>query len=89
MRLIAHLFACFRRRRTERLSGVVRFYSTNRGIGWIAPHENLPELTFSAKTLPRAGLRDLNPGDRVTFVRDGSEARRLRRYRESPQWAGV
>jgi cold shock CspA family protein len=72
----------FRRRSTERCTGVVMSYSPDRGIAWIAPHHDLSILTVEARVLRRSRLLDLKAGDRVKWdAREGAQPRRLFRYR--------
>jgi hypothetical protein len=77
------LFRFLFRQPRKRYTGVVRFHRLG-DRAWIWPHEALPEVIASAKTLRRARLQ-LNPGDRVEFelieTATGMEARHLRRYR--------
>jgi CspA family cold shock protein len=58
-------------------SGTVKFFNASKGFGFIAPDDGGPDVFVHATALERAGLRELNEGDRVTF--DIEEDRRSRK----------
>lgn len=51
-----------------RITGIVKFYNTARGFGFIAPHDGQKDVFVHATALERAGIHALNEGDQVSFV---------------------
>ncbi len=48
-------------------SGTVKFFNASKGFGFIQPDDGGPDVFVHATALERAGLRDLNEGDQVSF----------------------
>lgn len=51
-----------------RVSGVVKFFNTAKGFGFIAPQDGSKDVFVHASALEAAGIHGLNEGDKVTFV---------------------
>ncbi len=51
-----------------RTTGVVKFFNTAKGFGFIKPEDGGNDVFVHATALERAGIRSLNEGDKVTFV---------------------
>ena len=51
-----------------RVTGVVKFFNTAKGFGFITPESGGKDVFVHATALEAAGIRSLNEGDRVTFV---------------------
>ena len=76
------------RRRRERATGIVTYFSAADRRAWVAPHNNLSIITVDATVLKRSGFfRDpLRAGDRVAWLaHQGGAPRRLWRYRRAEQ----
>lgn len=56
------------------IKGVVKFYNSQKGFGFIQPEDGSKDVFVHATALERAGLSGLNEGDRVSF--DTREDRR-------------
>ncbi len=54
--------------------GTVKFYNSQKGFGFIQPDHGGKDVFVHATALERAGLRDLNEGQKVAF--DTEEDRR-------------
>ena len=48
-------------------SGTVKFFNASKGFGFIQPDDGGPDVFVHATALERAGIRDLNEGDQVSF----------------------
>ena len=48
-------------------TGTVKFFNPSKGFGFIAPEDGSPDVFVHATALERAGISELNEGDRVTF----------------------
>ena len=48
-------------------SGTVKFFNASKGFGFIAPDDGGSDVFVHVTALERAGLRDLNEGDQVSF----------------------
>ena len=51
-----------------RVTGVVKFFTTAMGFGFITPESGGKDVFVHATALEAAGIRSLNEGDRVSFV---------------------
>ncbi len=51
-----------------RITGVVKFFNTAKGFGFIKPEQGGNDVFVHATALERAGIRSLNEGDKVSFV---------------------
>jgi CspA family cold shock protein len=51
-----------------RVAGTVKFFSTAKGFGFIAPSDGQKDVFVHATALERAGIHTLHEGDKVTFV---------------------
>ena len=51
-----------------RVTGVVKFFNTAKGFGFITPESGGKDVFVHATALEAAGIRSLNEGDRVSFV---------------------
>ncbi|MEZ5843573.1 MAG: cold-shock protein [Hyphomicrobiaceae bacterium] len=52
----------------DRITGVVKFFNGAKGYGFIQPDNGGKDVFIHATALERAGIRQLNEGDRVSFV---------------------
>lgn len=48
-------------------SGTVKFFNASKGFGFIAPEDGGADVFVHVTALERAGIRDLNEGDQVSF----------------------
>ncbi len=48
-------------------SGTVKFFNSSKGFGFIAPDDGRADVFVHATALERAGIRELNEGDLVSF----------------------
>jgi CspA family cold shock protein len=48
-------------------SGTVKFFNASKGFGFISPEDGGPDVFVHATALERAGIRELNEGDLVSF----------------------
>ena len=48
-------------------TGIVKFYNTQKGYGFITPDDGSKDVFVHATALERAGLRGLNEGQKVNF----------------------
>ncbi|MEO1206480.1 MAG: cold-shock protein [Pseudomonadota bacterium] len=48
-------------------SGTVKFYNSQKGFGFIAPDDGGNDVFVHATALERAGMRELNEGQKVSF----------------------
>ncbi len=55
-------------------TGTVKFYNSQKGFGFIQPDDGEKDVFVHATALERAGMRDLQEGQKVTF--DTAEDRR-------------
>jgi CspA family cold shock protein len=53
--------------RGEGMLGSVKFYSVDKGFGFVAPDEGPPDIFINKRAVEAAGLDDLRPGDRLSF----------------------
>jgi len=59
---------------TEPKSGVVKWYSRERGFGFVTPDDGGPEIFVHATALERAGMREIDVGQRLQLdVRQGQK----------------
>ena len=56
------------------MNGVVKFYNTQKGFGFIQPEDGSKDVFVHATALERAGMSTLSEGQRVSF--DTEEDRR-------------
>ena len=56
------------------IKGVVKFYNTQKGFGFIQPEDGSKDVFVHATALERAGMNTLVEGQKVTF--DTQEDRR-------------
>ncbi len=56
------------------MNGVVKFYNTQKGFGFIQPEDGSKDVFVHATALERAGMQSLAEGQRVSF--DTAEDRR-------------
>lgn len=50
-----------------RLNGIVKFFNHARGFGFITPDNGEKDVFVHASALERAGVPQLNEGDKVSF----------------------
>lgn len=55
-----------------RLTGVVKFFNTEKGYGFIAPDNGQKDVFVHYSALQGSGFRNLNEGDRVEFSVEAS-----------------
>jgi len=60
-------------RSAERIHGFVKWFSDERGFGFITPDKGGDDVFVSFKMLPEAGFRAVRAGQRVSFVRGRDE----------------
>ena len=48
-------------------SGTVKFFNASKGFGFIQPDDGSPDVFVHISAVERAGFRDLNEGDQVSF----------------------
>ena len=48
-------------------SGTVKFFNASKGFGFIQPDDGSPDVFVHVSAVERAGLRELNEGDQVSF----------------------
>ena len=48
-------------------NGTVKFFNASKGFGFIAPDGGRDDVFVHATALERAGIRELNEGDLVSF----------------------
>ena len=51
-----------------RVTGIVKFFNTAKGYGFIQPDGGGKDVFVHATALEQAGIRSLNEGDKVSFV---------------------
>ena len=51
-----------------RVTGVVKFFNTAKGFGFITPESGGKDVFVHATALEAAGIRSLNEGENVSFV---------------------
>ena len=56
------------------IKGVVKFYNTQKGFGFIQPEDGSKDVFVHATALERAGMNSLHEGQKVSF--DTAEDRR-------------
>jgi cold shock protein len=47
--------------------GTVKFFSDNKGFGFIAPEDGSADVFVHISAVERAGMRTLNEGQRISF----------------------
>ena len=53
---------------TMRITGIVKFYNSSKGFGFIQPQDGSKDVFVHATALELAGIRSLQEGDKVSFV---------------------
>ncbi len=53
---------------TTEVEGTVKFYNHDKGFGFVVPDDGSKDVFVSARTLERAGLRNLEPEQRVRMA---------------------
>jgi CspA family cold shock protein len=48
-------------------TGIVKFFNTQKGFGFIQPTDGAPDVFVHITALERAGIRSLNEGDKVNY----------------------
>jgi CspA family cold shock protein len=51
-----------------RIDGTIKFYNSAKGFGFIQPSDGSKDVFVHATALERAGIPNLNEGDKVSFV---------------------
>ena len=51
-----------------RVSGIVKFFNSDKGFGFITPEGGSKDMFVHASALEMAGIRTLKEGDKVSFV---------------------
>jgi cold shock CspA family protein len=51
-----------------RATGVVRWFSEDKGFGWIVPDDGGPDVHVTQDAIQSSGYRTLLEGERVTYV---------------------
>jgi len=51
-----------------RATGIVKFFNTAKGLGFIQPDDGTKDVFVHATALEAAGIHSLNEGDKVSFV---------------------
>jgi CspA family cold shock protein len=54
-------------RRIAMMTGTVKFYNDKKGFGFIQPDDGGKDVFVHASALERAGIRNLNEGQKVSF----------------------
>ena len=52
----------------SRVTGVVKFFNTAKGFGFITPDGGSKDVFVHATALEQAGIHSLNEGDKVSFT---------------------
>lgn len=58
---------------SERITGTVKFFNTEKGFGFIAPENGQRDVFVHYSAIQSAGFRNLNEGDRVEFTIESSD----------------
>ncbi len=58
---------------SERLTGTVKFFNTEKGFGFIAPENGERDVFVHFSAIQSDGFRNLNEGDRVEFSIESSD----------------
>lgn len=52
----------------DRMTGVVKFFNTEKGYGFIKPDNGGKDVFVHISALERAGITSINEGDKLSFV---------------------
>ncbi|HEX8683014.1 MAG TPA: cold-shock protein [Ardenticatenaceae bacterium] len=58
---------------SDRLTGTVKFFNTEKGFGFIAPENGERDVFVHYSSIQSNGFRNLNEGDRVEFSMENSD----------------
>jgi CspA family cold shock protein len=58
---------------SDRLTGTVKFFNTEKGFGFIAPENGERDVFVHYSSIQSNGFRNLNEGDRVEFSMETSD----------------
>jgi cold shock protein len=58
---------------SNRLTGTVKFFNTEKGFGFIAPEDGQRDVFVHYSAIQSGGFRNLNEGDRVEFSIENSD----------------
>lgn len=58
---------------SERITGTVKFFNTEKGFGFIAPENGQRDVFVHYSAIQSTGFRNLNEGDRVEFTIESSD----------------
>ncbi len=58
---------------SNRLTGTVKFFNTEKGFGFIAPENGQRDVFVHYSSIQSNGFRNLNEGDRVEFSMEDSD----------------
>jgi CspA family cold shock protein len=52
----------------DRITGIVKFFNTTKGYGFVSPEDGSKDVFLHVSALESAGIHGLNEGDKITFV---------------------
>lgn len=52
----------------DRMTGVVKFFNTTKGYGFIKPDNGGKDVFVHISALERAGIAAINEGDKLSFI---------------------
>lgn len=58
---------------SDRITGTVKFFNTEKGFGFIAPENGQRDVFVHYSAIESTGFRNLNEGDRVEFTIESSD----------------
>jgi CspA family cold shock protein len=58
---------------SERITGTVKFFNTEKGFGFISPENGQRDVFVHYSAVQGEGFRNLNEGDRVEFSIEASD----------------
>lgn len=58
---------------SDRVTGTVKFFNTEKGFGFIAPENGQRDVFVHYSAIESTGFRNLNEGDRVEFSIESSD----------------